>query len=149
MEESWGLQNKGSKSSSRWCWYWDSLELKALCTFEGETPLQKYSSHKISFNTEFHGAFRTKEVCTCLPHKTWPSVLTQVLSKLLLGRSLTSESPITLLPSRSWLLKMQSSWCSSIQEACYQCRIRLLPKATYRIWIFTRSQVMHMLTRVS
>lgn len=89
--------------------YWDSLELKALCTFEGETPLQKYSSHKIAFNTELHGAFRTEEVCTCLPYKTWPSVLTQVLSKLLLGRSLTSESPIILLSSRSWLLKMQSS----------------------------------------
>ena len=89
--------------------YRDSLELKALSTSEGETPLQKYRSHKISFNIELHGAFRTKEMCICLPYKTWPSVLTQVLSKLLLSGSLTSESPIILLSSRSLLLKMQSA----------------------------------------
>lgn len=44
-------------------------------------------------------------------------------------------------------LKCSLPISSSIQEACYQCRIRLLPKATYRIWIFTRCQVMHMLTK--
>lgn len=54
------------------------------------------TTKSLSSNTELHEAFRTKEVCTCFPYKTWPSVLPQVLSKLLLDGLLISESTMCL-----------------------------------------------------
>lgn len=57
------------------------------------------------------------------------------------------KAPSSYCHLDSCYLKCSLQTSSSIQEACYQYRIRLLPKATYRIWIFTRSQVMHMLIK--